>query len=68
MAAATGQIVLVPPVDQDQDAVRAFAGEEPGRAKFYPGDDDLLVEKDAHADHYEVIGIDLDAAAVRPAA
>jgi heme-degrading monooxygenase HmoA len=45
------------------DAVRAFAGDDPGRAKFYPGDDDLLAQKDHHADHYEVIGVDLDAAA-----
>jgi heme-degrading monooxygenase HmoA len=46
------------------DAVRAFAGDDPERAKFYPGDDDLLAQKDAHADHYEVIGIDLDHAAL----
>jgi hypothetical protein len=49
------------------DAVRAFAGDDPERAKFYPGDDDLLARKDAHADHFEVIGIDLDPAALRPA-
>jgi len=42
------------------DAVRAFAGEEPGRAKFYPGDDDFLVEKDLHVDHREVVTSDLD--------
>jgi heme-degrading monooxygenase HmoA len=48
------------------DAVVAFAGEDPGRAKFYPGDDELLAEKDAHADHYEVIEVDLDAEAMRP--
>jgi len=46
------------------DAVRAFAGEDPGRAKFYPGDDDLLAQKDEHADHYEVVGVDLDARAL----
>jgi heme-degrading monooxygenase HmoA len=44
------------------DAVRAFAGDDPGWAKFYPGDDDLLADKDEHADHYELIGVDLDAA------
>jgi hypothetical protein len=42
------------------DAVRAFAGDDPERAKFYPGDDELLAERDEHADHYEVIGVDLD--------
>jgi heme-degrading monooxygenase HmoA len=42
------------------DAVRSFAGDDPGRARFYPGDDDLLVEKDTHADHYDVVSSDLD--------
>jgi heme-degrading monooxygenase HmoA len=42
------------------DAVRAFAGEDPGTARFYPGDDDLLVKKDLHADHFEVVEADLD--------
>lgn len=37
------------------DAVREFAGEEPDRAVFYPDDDDFLVEKDLHVDHYEVV-------------
>jgi heme-degrading monooxygenase HmoA len=45
---------------ESMDAVRAFAGDDPERAKFYPGDDDLLAQKDEHADHYEVIGVDLD--------
>lgn len=45
---------------ESMDAVRRFAGEDPERARFYPGDDDLLVEKDLHADHFEVIGADLD--------
>ena len=51
---------------ESMDAVRAFAGDDPERAKFYPGDDDLLAEKDAHADHYELIGVDLDAALLGP--
>jgi heme-degrading monooxygenase HmoA len=51
---------------ESMDAVRAFAGDDPERAKFYPGDDDLLAEKDAHADHYELIGVDLDAALLSP--
>ena len=41
------------------DAVRRFAGEEPEKARFYPGDDDLLAEKDLHADHYDVVEADL---------
>jgi heme-degrading monooxygenase HmoA len=43
-------------------AVKAFAGEDPERAKFYPGDDELLAEKDLHADHCEVVSLDIDAA------
>jgi heme-degrading monooxygenase HmoA len=49
---------------ESMEAVKAFAGEDPGRAKFYPGDDDLLARKDDHADHYEVVEADLDAAAL----
>ena len=52
---------------ESMDAVRAFAGDDPGRAKFYPGDDDLLVEKDPHADHYEVVTADLDPDVLGPA-
>jgi heme-degrading monooxygenase HmoA len=42
------------------DAVTGFAGEQPERAVFYPGDDELLVEKDPHVDHYEVVSADID--------
>jgi heme-degrading monooxygenase HmoA len=42
------------------DAVKAFAGDDPERAKFYPGDEELLAEKDLHADHYDVVSSDLD--------
>jgi len=48
---------------ESMDAVRRFAGEDADRAKFYPGDDELLVEKDLHVNHYEVVSADLDAAA-----
>jgi heme-degrading monooxygenase HmoA len=41
------------------DAVRRFAGDDPGRARFYPGDDALLAEKDLHADHWDVVEADL---------
>lgn len=44
----------------DMDAVRGFAGDDPERAKFYPGDDDLLIEKDPHADHWSIASLDLD--------
>lgn len=42
------------------DDVKRFAGEDPEQARFYPGDDDLLVEKDDRAEHYEVVGAQLD--------
>jgi heme-degrading monooxygenase HmoA len=42
------------------EAVKAFAGEDPERARFYPGDDALLAERDLHADHFEVVSWDLD--------
>ena len=50
---------------ESMDAVRAFAGDDPGRARFYPGDDDLLVERDDHADHWQVVEADLDARLAR---
>jgi heme-degrading monooxygenase HmoA len=46
------------------DAVRAFAGDDPEQAKFYPGDDELLVEKDLHVHHFEIVSSDLDLAAL----
>ena len=46
---------------KSMDDVRSFAGDDPGVAVFYPGDDDLLVEKDAHVDHHEVTEAELDA-------
>ncbi len=38
----------------DMDAVKAFAGEAPERAVFYPEDDRYLVERDETVTHYEV--------------
>ena len=37
------------------DAVRGFAGADPDVAVFYPEDDHYLVERDRHADHFEVL-------------
>jgi heme-degrading monooxygenase HmoA len=50
---------------ESMDAVRAFAGNDPERAKFYPGDEELLADKDLHVNHYEVVSADLDAAALQ---
>ena len=38
------------------DAVRAFAGDDPERAVFYPEDDRFLVERDLTVTHYEIVG------------
>ncbi len=37
------------------DAIRAFAGDTPERAVFYPEDDRFLVDRELHVDHYEVV-------------
>ena len=37
------------------DAVRAFAGEDVGRAVFYPQDDRFLIERDLTVEHFEVV-------------
>lgn len=44
---------------ESMDAVRRFAGDRPEQSVFYPGDDALLVERDLHADHYDVVGAEL---------
>jgi len=40
---------------ESEEAIRRFAGDEIGRAVFYPEDDGFLVEKDEHVDHFEVV-------------
>ncbi len=40
---------------ESAEAVRAFAGDEPGRAVFYPEDERYLVARDLEADHFEVV-------------
>ncbi|MCD4535960.1 hypothetical protein LRP67_17870 [Nocardioides sp. cx-169] len=59
---AVGDLVEVVTLSlwESMDDVRRFAGDEPEVAVFYPGDDDLLVEKDLHVDHYDVVDTDLD--------
>lgn len=39
----------------DMEAVRAFAGEDPGRAVFYPEDDRYLVDRELTAVHWSVL-------------
>jgi heme-degrading monooxygenase HmoA len=39
---------------ESMDAVRAFAGDDPSRAVYYPEDDRFLVERGPTVDHFEV--------------
>jgi heme-degrading monooxygenase HmoA len=39
---------------ENMDAVRAFAGEDPSQAVYYPEDDRFLVERSSIVDHYDV--------------
>ena len=41
---------------ESMDAVKAFAGDDPERAVFYPEDDRFLIERDLTVAHYEVVG------------
>lgn len=38
-----------------EDAIRRFAGEDIGRAVFYPEDDRFLIARDERVDHFEVL-------------
>ena len=41
---------------EDLQAIRAFAGEDPEKAKYYPEDKDFLLEFEPAVVHYEVVG------------
>lgn len=41
------------------DAIKRFAGDDYERAKYYPEDDDYLLEREARVTHYEVLDTDL---------
>jgi heme-degrading monooxygenase HmoA len=40
----------------DEDAIRRFAGPDPGAAVFFPADDAFLVERETRVTHWEVGG------------
>jgi heme-degrading monooxygenase HmoA len=40
---------------ESEEAIRRFAGDEIGRAVFYPEDERYLVARDEHVNHYEVV-------------
>jgi hypothetical protein len=37
------------------DAIKAFAGDEYARARYYPADDDFLLEREPHVEHLDVL-------------
>ena len=37
------------------EAIRRFAGDDPARARYYPEDDDFLLEKEELVTHAEVV-------------
>jgi heme-degrading monooxygenase HmoA len=41
------------------DAIRAFAGAEPERARYYPEDDAFLLDRPEHVEHSEVAAAQL---------
>jgi heme-degrading monooxygenase HmoA len=40
---------------ESEDAIRGFAGDDIGRAVFYPEDDRFLVAREERVNHYEVV-------------
>ena len=40
---------------ESEQAVRRFAGDDVGKAVFYPDDDRFLIARDERVDHYEVV-------------
>ena len=41
---------------ESMDAIKRFAGNDPGKARFFPEDDEYLVEKELCVEHYDVLG------------
>lgn len=37
------------------DSIKRFAGEDYGKARYYPDDDDYLVEREIHVAHAELL-------------
>lgn len=40
---------------ESEEAIRRFAGEDIGKAVFYPDDDRFLISRDERVDHFEVV-------------
>jgi heme-degrading monooxygenase HmoA len=39
---------------ESMDAIKAFAGDEPEVAVFYPADDDFLLDRELEVEHHDV--------------
>ena len=52
---------------ESMEAIRAFAGEEAEKAKYYPEDRDFLLEFEPTVVHYEVVGMEVPEAFVHAA-
>jgi heme-degrading monooxygenase HmoA len=37
------------------EAIRTFAGDDPEIARYYPEDDDFLLSRNEHVEHYETV-------------
>jgi hypothetical protein len=49
----------------DTEVIKAFAGEDIGRARYYPQDDRFLLTRPQHVQHYEASVPDRNASALR---
>ena len=43
---------------ESMEAIKAFAGPEPERAKYYPEDEEFLLDFEPTVEHYEVLTAD----------
>lgn len=40
---------------ESEEAIRRFAGDDIGRAVFYPEDERFLIDRDDHVSHFDVV-------------
>jgi heme-degrading monooxygenase HmoA len=40
---------------QSMDAIKGFAGSDPAKARYYPEDEEFLLEFEPTVEHYEVV-------------
>jgi len=47
-------------IRKSEDAIRAFAGPDPQRVRYYPRDAEFLLEMPMQADHYSILDVETD--------